>query len=118
MGQCIARRMRLCSKWAIGLAALAQCLSCTGSADVVAVRKAPPEPIEQQPVQLSLSGELELYDPSAIFAGDRYWLVSTGAGMPVRVTSDLERFDLLGDAVASLPEWAAEYVPKAEHFWS
>jgi arabinan endo-1,5-alpha-L-arabinosidase len=104
------------AKCASGIAALAACLGCAGSTDVVAIQKAPAEPTE--PVQVSLSGDLELYDPSGIFDGERYWLVSTGKGMPMRVSSNLEQFELLGDAVFGLPEWAAEYVPNAEHFWS
>lgn len=73
------------------------------------------EPLE--PRQLALTGDLELFDPSAIFDGERYWIVSTGSGMPVRST-DLQSVELLGDAVEGLPAWAAEYVPKATHFWS
>jgi len=88
-----------------------------GSPDVVATQaretRQPPEP-----TLFSLTGDLQIYDPSAIFDGDRYWIISTGTGMPVHVSTDLKEFSLLGDAVAGLPAWAADYVPKAGHFWS
>jgi arabinan endo-1,5-alpha-L-arabinosidase len=67
---------------------------------------------------LELSGDLEVYDPSAIFDGERYWIVSTGAGMPLRTSADLQSFELVGDAVEGLPDWAADSVPTAGHFWS
>lgn len=73
---------------------------------------------EPTSLSLSLSGDLELFDPSAIFDGERYWVVSTGAGMPIRASTDLKQFELLGDAVPGLPTWAADHVPKATHFWS
>jgi arabinan endo-1,5-alpha-L-arabinosidase len=104
--------------WRVGVAvALVGCVGCMGSPDVVAMREtATAQP--EEPTLLSMSGELELFDPSAIFDGERYWVVSTGEGMPVRVSSDLEEFERLGDAVEGLPAWAAEHVPKAGHFWS
>lgn len=93
------------------------CLSCTGPPDVVATREAAASQ-PQEPVLLGLSGDLEVYDPSAIFDGERYWIVSTGAGMPLRASVDLREFELLGDAVEGLPEWADHKVPAARHFWS
>lgn len=99
------------------LAGVAACVSCTGPPDVVAIREQA-DRAPEEPVLLSLTGDLELFDPSALFDGERYWIVSTGGGMPVRVSTDLERFDLLGNAVEGLPAWAADSVPKAEHFWS
>lgn len=101
----------------IALAALAMCVSCTGPPDVVAIREvAASQPID--PTLLTLSGDLEVYDPSAVFDGEQYWLVSTGAGMPLRTSADLQHFELLGDAVEGLPSWAADEVPEANHFWS
>lgn len=101
---------------ALALGALVACTGCTGQPDVVATQEVvAAEP--QEPTQLPLSGDLELYDPSVIADGEGYWLVSTGSGMPVRST-DLREVELLGDAVEGLPAWAAEYVPKAVHYWS
>jgi arabinan endo-1,5-alpha-L-arabinosidase len=101
----------------LGLAGLATCLSCAGPPDVVAHREST-DSKPAEPTLFSLTGALELFDPSALFDGERYWIVSTGTGMPVRVSTDLRQFDLLGDAVPGLPAWAAEHVPKATHFWS
>lgn len=102
------------------LGALLACLSCTGQPDVVATQEVMvTEPVEPaDPTQLSLRGDLVLFDPSAIFDGERYWIISTGAGMPVRTSTDLENIELVGDAVEGLPAWAADEVPKATHFWS
>jgi arabinan endo-1,5-alpha-L-arabinosidase len=99
---------------AVGLLA---CLACTGAADVVAIREVAVSEAPQ-PMSLELSGDLELYDPSAIYDGERYWVVSTGPGMPLRTSVDLRSFELLGDAVEGLPDWAADAVPRAGHFWS
>lgn len=98
------------------LAGFAASLGCTGPPDVVATPVEVDEPSE--PTLFSLSGDLEVYDPSAIVDGERYWIVSTGTRMPVRVSTDLKEFKLLGDAVEGLPAWAADYVPQAGHFWS
>lgn len=91
-------------------------LGCSGAPDVVAIRDA--NAVEAIPTQFDLTGDLVLYDPSAIFDGERYWVVSTGPGMPIRTSTDLEEFTLQGDAVEGLPAWAADRVPKARHFWS
>lgn len=99
------------------MAAVAASWGCSAEPDIVAIRdttiSAPAEP-----QQLPLSGDLSLFDPSAIFDSERYWVVSTGAGMPVRVSADLTDFELLGNAVAGLPEWAAVEVPAAGNYWS
>lgn len=115
--QSATKRSRVRSRGALAVAGLVACLGCTGPADVVATQE-PAVTVPLEPISLGLTGDLELFDPSVIFDGEQYWMVSTGAGMPVRVSSDLEAFDLLGDAVAGLPAWAADYVPKAGHFWS
>ena len=102
---------------AVALGALLACVACAGQPDVVATREVVvTEPLE--PEQQDLTGELVLFDPSALFDGERYWIVSTGAGMPIRGSDDLRSIELLGDAVDGLPAWAADEVPKATHFWS
>lgn len=93
------------------------CVACSGPPDVVAVRTGTTAEATR-PELLDVSGDLDLVDPSVIFDGLRYWIISTGAGMPVRVSTDLREFERLGDAALGLPVWAAEAVPAATHYWS
>jgi arabinan endo-1,5-alpha-L-arabinosidase len=80
---------------------------------VVATRKAQPTP-----ELLTLSGDVEVKDPSAIYDGETFWIVSTGDQLPIRASSDLSGFDHAGNAFAGLPSWVATEVPGAESFWS
>jgi hypothetical protein len=75
-------------------------LTCVGCRrpDIVATRQLSSAELAN-PKLLPLSGDLELFDPSAIMDGERYWVVSTGTGMPMRVSDDLKEFDFIGDAV-------------------
>lgn len=92
-------------------------LACSSQPDVVAVRRS--SAVEPTPPELiALSGDVELVDPSVLFDGATYWVVSTGPGMPLRASTDLRELTLLGDAVDGLPDWAAEAVPEATHYWS
>jgi arabinan endo-1,5-alpha-L-arabinosidase len=92
----------------------ALCLGCSAQADVVAIQQSAPE----APELLSLSGDLEVSDPAAIFDEDTYWIFSSGSRLAIRVSNDLKDFRRLGDAFDALPAWVAEEVPDADSFWS
>jgi arabinan endo-1,5-alpha-L-arabinosidase len=83
------------------------------SPDVIAIRTAEPTP-----ELLTLSGDLELKDPSAIYDGETFWIVSSGDQLPIRASNDLRAFDRVGNAFTSLPGWVEVEVPAADSFWS
>jgi arabinan endo-1,5-alpha-L-arabinosidase len=87
--------------------------ACVEAPDVIASRTE-----QLTPELLSLSGDVELTDPSAIYADETFWIVSSGPQLPIRTSSDLRAFDRVGNAFAALPDWVATEVPGAESFWS
>jgi arabinan endo-1,5-alpha-L-arabinosidase len=87
--------------------------ACLESPDVIATRTAQPTP-----ELLTLSGDIELKDPSAIQDAESFWLVSSGDQLPIRASSDLRAFDKVGNAFTALPDWVAAEVPGADSFWS
>jgi arabinan endo-1,5-alpha-L-arabinosidase len=85
-----------------------------GAPDVVAIRQAAP----LAPELLSLSGDVELSDPSAIYSQGRYWIFSPGSAIGIRTSDDLGEIELVGSALEELPPWVAERVPEATTFWA
>jgi arabinan endo-1,5-alpha-L-arabinosidase len=104
----------LLGKLAARAAAGALCLNCSAEPDVVAIEQAAPE----APQLLTLSGDLDVSDPAAIFDGETYWVFSSGNLLSIRTSNDLQHFERLGDAFESLPAWAATEVPDADSFWA
>jgi arabinan endo-1,5-alpha-L-arabinosidase len=90
------------------------CLSCSSAPDVVAVR----QPAPLAPELLSLTGDLTLSDPSAIYVDQQYWVFSSGGALPIHSSTDLRDFQLVGNAFEELPAWVAAEVPDATSFWS
>ena len=61
----------------------------------------------------------QVHDPAIIKAGDTYYVFSTGPRIPTRSSKDL--LDWKGVRPSALPEtpqWAKDYVPKAEGIWA
>lgn len=90
------------------------CEGCSSAPDVVAVR----QPAPRAPELLSLTGDILLSDPSAIYIDEKYWVFSSGSGLPIRTSTDLYDFQLVGDAFQELPGWVADEVPDATSFWA
>ena len=59
------------------------CLSCSSAPDVVAVR----QPAPLTPELLTLTGDLALGDPSAIYVDQQYWVFSSGGALPIRTST-------------------------------
>ena len=52
------------------------------------------------------------YAPCVIKEGDRYYVFSTGPGIPIRRSRDLVHWERAGRVFPeSLPQWAREAVP-------
>jgi arabinan endo-1,5-alpha-L-arabinosidase len=57
-------------------------------------------------------------DPSIIMQGDTYYLFSTGPGIPIRASSDLVHWQVIGQVFGVIPAWARSRVPGATEFWA
>ncbi|WP_437291972.1 arabinan endo-1,5-alpha-L-arabinosidase [Sorangium sp. So ce406] len=59
-----------------------------------------------------------MHDPSAIKAGDLYYVFSTGAGIAIRTSADLMRWDLAGAVFSATPEWVVSAVGDVDALWA
>ena len=59
-----------------------------------------------------------VHDPCLIKDGDTFYLFCTGGTMPMRKSTDLQTWERLGTALASLPTWAAETIPGTKGAWA
>jgi arabinan endo-1,5-alpha-L-arabinosidase len=58
-------------------------------------------------------------DPSIIKHGDSYYIVATGAGIPIRRSKDLIHWELVGQVFdGPLPSWAQQEVPGTRIPWA
>lgn len=73
---------------------------------------------------LPLSGDVApVHDPTAIAAGDGYYVFSTGGrpgqgAIPIRTSADLRAWKTAGFVFTSLPEWAMREIPQARNAWA
>ena len=60
-----------------------------------------------------------VHDPAAIRRNGVYWLYSTGAGIPIRRSTDLVHWDTAGRVFgAAVPAWATTAVPGVQFPWA
>jgi arabinan endo-1,5-alpha-L-arabinosidase len=68
---------------------------------------------------LELTGDIKIvHDPCIIRCGSRYYLFCTGDGIPIRVSSDLRRWEPAGKVFADLPAWAKQKIPRSRNPWA
>lgn len=72
-----------------------------------------------------LSGDITpVHDPSAIHAGDRYYVFTTsqlreGKGLiHIRVSKDLLSWTFAGSVFPAIPEWARKAIPESRGIWA
>jgi arabinan endo-1,5-alpha-L-arabinosidase len=66
-----------------------------------------------------LSGSIrQVHDPMIAQEDGKYYLYSTGSGVPVRCSDDLLEWRLCSAAFWRLPEWAREQVPGVTDIWA
>lgn len=78
-------------------------------------------PERRKPVLQELTGSITpVHDPAIIKEGDRYYLFCTGAGLPVRKSADLIKWNMGVPAItfAGPPGWAREKLPYQNDFWA
>ena len=59
-----------------------------------------------------------VHDPSIIKEGSKYYIFSTGGGIPIRSSTDLIHWDVAGRVFDNLPDWAKREVPGATCPWA
>jgi arabinan endo-1,5-alpha-L-arabinosidase len=72
-------------------------------------------------VNLELDGSIRrVHDPAIMKDGDTYYVFSTGAGIPVRRSTDLVNWEISFPAVVlpRIPDWARELIPNQNDFWA
>ncbi|MCS6777475.1 MAG: arabinan endo-1,5-alpha-L-arabinosidase [Chloroherpetonaceae bacterium] len=68
---------------------------------------------------LPLTGDIRgVHDPAVIRVGNRYYLFSTGPGIPIYVSEDLRQWKRIGQVFREIPEWARKHVPDARDIWA
>jgi arabinan endo-1,5-alpha-L-arabinosidase len=70
------------------------------------------------PKVLTLSGSTQAGDPSAIRAGARVWLYSTGLGIAVKSSADLQLWQDQDPVFAQNPGWIANVLPAVTDLWA
>jgi len=65
-----------------------------------------------------LVGAIYGSDPSALFDGDKLWIVTGGAALEVRTTIDLVNVEPATRIFEQAPSWVADAVPEAQGIWS
>lgn len=74
---------------------------------------------EHLPRQLAVAGAItDVHDPAIIQRGRRYWLFSTGPGLPVRTSTDLVTWTFAGSVFASSPAWVGETIGAIDALWA
>lgn len=73
-----------------------------------------------EPGAIEVSGDIQnVHDPSAVARdGNRYFLYTTGDGIPIRISDDMHNWRNAGDVFSSLPDWASKDVPGAGAIWA
>jgi arabinan endo-1,5-alpha-L-arabinosidase len=68
---------------------------------------------------LELSGSIrQVHDPVIAHEDGKYYLYSTGTGVPVRCSEDLSQWRLCSAVFWRLPQWAPEQVPGVTDIWA
>lgn len=60
----------------------------------------------------------DVHDPAVIEEGGRYYLFSTGHGIPIRRSDDLVDWSPAGQVFAELPAWASSTIPGVAFPWA
>jgi arabinan endo-1,5-alpha-L-arabinosidase len=94
-------------------------VSCRAYADREIAQLAHLPPPAKLPSQLALSGDIvHVHDPMIVQAGGTSYLFSTGPGVMVRTSADLEQWTSAGSAIAPLPQWVTERFGALDSLWA
>jgi arabinan endo-1,5-alpha-L-arabinosidase len=59
-----------------------------------------------------------VHDPHIIKQADAYYIFCTGRGIPIRRSTDLYNWKIVGRVFEQLPDWARQEIPGARDFWA
>jgi arabinan endo-1,5-alpha-L-arabinosidase len=59
-----------------------------------------------------------VHDPTMIKAGDMYYLVSTGPGIPIRCSKDMKVWDSCGRVFETNPDWVVKAIEGVKDLWA
>lgn len=75
--------------------------------------------VPTEPVELELTGSIrQARDPVVMEHDGRFYLYTTGHGIPIRCSDDLRHWQGCGLVLFGLPSWAREHVPGATAVWA
>lgn len=77
----------------------------------------------RQPIMLDLAGDVRIHDPAVIRHDDVYYLFCTGSRwrggiLPMRCSSDLCHWTLLGSIFEDLPAWIGQEIQGVRGIWA
>jgi arabinan endo-1,5-alpha-L-arabinosidase len=67
---------------------------------------------------LNLQGDIVAHDPTAIKAGNTYYLFTTGKGIPIHCSPDLINWKTCGQVFDQNPEWVVNTIPGVKDLWA
>lgn len=74
------------------------------------------------PEALAQRGDIQVHDPVMIQEGNTYYIFSTGAGVPIRRSTNMVDWEMIGRVLADfpdeLPPWAPDAVPGVRRPWA
>ncbi len=78
-----------------------------------------PPPKQKVPVMLEVAGDVTfVHDPVMTKEGGKYYLFSTGAGVPIRCSDNMEVWRNCGSVFTGAPAWARDAVPGVSDLWA
>jgi arabinan endo-1,5-alpha-L-arabinosidase len=70
-------------------------------------------------VEIPATGDTTyVHDPCLAKSGGKWFIFSTGNGVPMRVSEDLKKWRYVREAFPQIPDWAKEAVPGTRGFWA
>ncbi|APR80535.1 Arabinan endo-1,5-alpha-L-arabinosidase [Minicystis rosea] len=76
-------------------------------------------PLRVSPKHQAVLGDItNVHDPSIASAAGRYYLFSTGAGLPVRTSPDLATWTSAGTVFAQNPAWVVQRFGELDSLWA
>ena len=94
-------------------------LSCRAYEEREMAQLAHLPPPARLPNQLELSGDIvHVHDPVIAQAGATYYLFSTGPGVMVRTSVDLQSWTFAGSAITPTPQWVIDRFGALDSLWA
>jgi len=96
-------------------------LACVSTASAQGESTDPGKTAKDVPAvsRAELSGNISVtWAPDIYATEDRYFVLSSGRGIALRVSNDLINWSRVDDALPGIPEWAKQKQPEAKSLWA